>query len=199
MTNEQLIAYAAGDLSGDPAREVAAYLTGNAAARDMVERYRAVRAIGRTDDTVAPSAAALASARGAFRQWAAAHRPTLADWLRDLARVALACVFDSRMQPGLVGLRGAADTLEMTFETPAGDVDLEVHADGAARRICGQISPAPATPAEVLLSPAGSTNEVARITADASGAFVLTAPAGRYDLYVRHTDSLWQAADLDLT
>ena len=56
MSREKLIAFAAGELTGEEAALVEAYLMSDSEARATVDRFRAVRRTVASDDSVSPPA-----------------------------------------------------------------------------------------------------------------------------------------------
>ena len=190
VTYEQLIAFAAGELVGEPADRVEAYLAGHPEAAETVARYRTAGSVLRADDGVDPPPPAVADAKAIFRpRPAPSGGPSVADVVADfMARL----VYDSRAEPALAGVRGAVTGFQLEYDLPESDAQLELQADvddeGADSRrwrLVGQVSPpASAPPARITLCRAGSLTPIAQIDADERGVFVLKLDPGTYDLHV---------------
>lgn len=199
-TYEQLLAYAAGDLSPAEADQIAAYLARHPQAAETVRLYRLTRGTLQADDTVRPPEATLAASRALFREQQA-RRPQVS-WLAGLRQVVAALVFDSREQVALAGLRGRHDGYQLTFESDLADVDLEVTpTDGpqAPRSVRGQVAPhADVQVTHVTLTAPDSGEARASAEADESGMFNFIIAPGHFDLYVAVNGSVLVLSDVEI-
>lgn len=179
---EQLIAFAAGELSGETARAIERELSVNPAAARTVELFRSVRETLQADDSVAPPADVVSRAQALFK-------PGPSSWatcLDALRRVVAELTFDSRPAAALAGLRGACSAHQLSYHSALADVDVQV--ERGADELChvtGQVSPTgSALPQEVALVPRAG-GDVVRASVEADGVFALNAGVGAYDLVVR--------------
>lgn len=161
ITDDMLLAYAAGELRDAEADAVETELAVNTDARRLVELYRTVRTAVALDDQVVPDPALIARAKAIFNEQRepagiAATAAKVADWWRRLEATVAEIVFDSRVQPSLAGLRSTDDPgggFELACETPAAIVDLQLQPTGAAGvaadrqpwRMIGQVAPTAST------------------------------------------------------
>lgn len=186
-TYEQLVAYAAGDLSADQAQEVCAYLMTDAAASSTFERVRAIVQAMRTDQSVSASADSIAAAKSIFRPL-----PAVEPWWKRLSEAVAEVVFDSRMQPALAGFRSSGGSgFQIALESEAASVDLQFEPQDESRsswRIMGQVVPADGPSAEIAVLVASECDPVSETFADDSGVFTMTLDRGEYDLCVRVRD-----------
>lgn len=188
ITYEQLIAFAAGELSPQEAGRVEAHLA--ATPRDMavVERFRAVSQSLRADDTVAPPEASIRDARELFARRLAARSRQLGP-IESALRFIAELVYDSRTALATAAVRGAATAYQLSFESEQADIDLEIEppAEGEALcRVTGQVSPH-ADDGKVLavcISREGSEEVLASATPSEHGEFTALVPAGRCVLMV---------------
>ncbi len=205
ITYEQLIAYAAGELTPERAAEVAEHVTRDSEAAATVARYREAQATMRADDVTDPPARAVARAKAIFSPPPAEKGPS---WWEQLEQVVATLIFDSRLKPALAGYRGTGSGFHLSFESEPGMVDLEAEpivrssAGIAARsswRLTGQIdAETPVSNVGVALVRRGSDRPAAQTMADEEGIFTLEAAPGRYDLYLRHDDSSVLLPDIEL-
>ena len=188
INDADLLAYAAGELNPERARVVEAHLANHPDAAGLVALYRRVAKRVASDDSVAPSSAAIAKARGIFRRPATAARP---GWLDRVDALIARLVFDSRVQPMAVRTTGLEDRLQLAFETDDLEVDLQAEriepAPGQPRqdawRLVGQILTEGEPGARPVAAVAAGTSEViAETETDERLAFELTLAPGRYDL-----------------
>jgi len=204
ISDERIIAFAAGELNDVEVAAVAAHVAGCAACTATAARYRGARSTLRGDASVDPPASVVARAKRLYRP----PRPaTPADPFATLRRVLARWTFDSRpgLELALGGMRGATPGYRLGFEDETAAVDLliEPPAVGAADqwRIVGHVDAAPDQP-----RPTGSQERVAvavrnaavtvATDADEHGAFSLLAPTGRYDLLVRLPDHVLVLPDV---
>ncbi len=194
---EQLIAYAAGELSPEQAAQVQAYLRANPRAGDPIALYKQAQAAVQTDQSAAPPAELVAKAKAIF---ATSPSELAATWLDHLQQLIADLVFDSRAQPALAGYRGPATTFQLSFECDAANIDLEAEpivgvgatpSEPAQWRIMGQVDwQGASSPAQIAMVDPGTENRVAEAIADEHGMFNLEAPAGRYDVLVQVDDKV---------
>ena len=199
MTYQQLIAYAAEELSGSQALEVEAHLVCDPAAAETVARYRAAFTAMQGDDGVEPSPPSVARAKGIFDpRHFASNEPGLAETVVGaIARL----IFDSRTLPAPVGLRGQATGFQRTYELSESPVaELDLHGaidDDNGWRLVGQLAsrdPIGAVRVE-LCRPAGAT-PIQTVDADERGTFVLHVAPGTYDLRLRTSAGVTVVRDL---
>lgn len=199
VTYEQLIAFAAGALTGPDAQAVERYVSRNADAAATVARFRLVQERVASDDSVEPSPQALARAHRIFSE----HRsqPEGLGWLDAVDRFIARLIFDSRVTPMAVRSSALEQRINLTFELAEGELDLQAETVGDVEtprwRLMGQVSNAGLL-REVALAKAGSTALIAHACADEHGAFEIEAPAGRYDLHLRFDDGQSVAGELAL-
>lgn len=194
---ERLIAYASGALTGPDAASVEARLASDPEAAAVVARCRAAADAVRTDDSTEVPAEVIARAKRIFDP---SFLPQRTSWLERLEQVVARVIFDSRVQPAVAGLRGAASGFQATFEIDEAEID--VHAEPVQTYGRGEAPPgAPGsgqwsvrgqvmTPAErggvrrVALVTRDQRSPALETTADARGRFSFTAAPGEYDLYI---------------
>ncbi|MHC4949075.1 MAG: hypothetical protein ACYTG1_12590 [Planctomycetota bacterium] len=203
ITNEVLLAFAAGELDGTAAERAEAHLAGHPEAARSVALYRLARSAMAGDDTVAPPAAATARAKAIFEPRPDA-RP---DLLARLGEIVATLVFDSRAQPATAGYRGRTDDFQLAFRSPEGEIDLEARRTGPAERagagpewrLLGQVSTGRDHPTiAVALVPAGTGDVTTHADGDEHGVFTLDADPGRYDIVVRVDDTAIVLQDIEI-
>ena len=186
IATDTLIAFAAGELDRQAAAAVEAQLSASPADAARLKRIRTLIDTMRTDDSVAPPAAALARAKALFR---AESRPVWRDWLAALEEAVARLVSDSRAQPALAGFRSAGGAVQLTFESDTLEVDLELippSTDETRWTILGQLSseePIANTPVALVSERDAHTGSDAE--ADEHGVFKLQADPGEYELMIR--------------
>lgn len=189
IRRQDLIDFAAGDLTGPDANAVERALTDNPAAADLVARYRQVAALRATDDSDAPTPAAVARAKAIFR---AAPRAA-SDWAARLREVVASIVWDSRLQPAAVRRAGTAD-FQLTAEAEAEDlsVDLSFSRQGDGNsprwRLAGQLTTGTPAATEAELREA-ETHDTVVVRVDEHGMFEADVRAGEWNLVIRHGDT----------
>lgn len=186
-TYEQLVTYAAGELSHGEAELVRSFLKTDAAAANEFERLLAIVQTMRSDDSVSAPPESIAAAKSAFRP-----QPALAPWWKRLVEVVAEVVFDSRMQPALAGFRSVGGSgFQIGLESEAASVDLQFEPQDETRatwRIIGQVVPAEGPNAEIAVLVAAGEDRVGEVSADDSGIFTMIVDRGEYDLCVRVRD-----------
>jgi hypothetical protein len=177
---EALLAFASGELAPDDAASVEARLSTDPDATAVVQRFRTLLEIGRSDDSVAPPAHLVAQAKALFQSPAADPAPGLADVVREIvARL----TFDSRV--GLAGVRdGASDATQCGYESELADLDLRIEAGRDGLHITGQVT------SEAVLEGLdvhrhGSVHPLCVVPLDERGFFELDLPSGTFDILVR--------------
>ncbi len=186
ITHERLIAFAAGDLQGSEADEVAAHLATNPDAARTVELYRFTADAAGGDDTIAAPADLVARAKAIFRAETPARRG-LAEQVRD---VLAHLVYDSRLHPAPT--RATADLVQLAFE--AGDVEIDLRAEprtagvsgrsDATWRVVGQVLAEDAIGTVAVTVVGAGADVVAEVRSDDRALFRLDLPIGTYDLRI---------------
>ncbi len=189
--NEDLIAYAAGELSGTDVANVEVRLRRDPRAAATVARYRLARRTLLADDGADPSPEASAAARAIFRTTPGV---TLTERVAHLGQIIATVLFDSREMPAAAGLRGPATSFQMTWSLSGpdgltGELDLaaepvESDPDGSWR-VVGQLTTRePMTSLRVDVCRAGSLAPVQTIDGDRRGAFMLRLKPGTWDFHL---------------
>ena len=202
VADEQLIAYAAGDLAGPAADAVAAHIGGCPGCAATVARYRGVAAAVAADDSVPPPAAIVARAKAIFPR----REPAAAGALAALRRVVADLTFDSRGGFALAGVRsgggGSGRAYQLAYESEAGDLDLQLEppaAPDARWRLLGQVGLDDDLPGiRVALAAPGGDAPLAETEADPHGVFDLAAVPGTYDLSVALPTAVIVVPNLDV-
>lgn len=212
-TDDQLIAYAAGELSAADARAVAAHVQRDAKAAALVAAYRAVRSTVQSDDGAAPPQRAIERAKAIFhtRDATVANRPgVLASWIESVDRFIATVIYDSRVQPAAVRFADptAGDRINLTFETEGGEVDVqaerlgerhEVGREARRWRIMGQISSdSPGGRRELALVHRDASAAPLHAVADEHGTFIIDASAGAYELLLRDGNRVFVLTPIEL-
>jgi anti-sigma factor RsiW len=197
LTDEKLIAFAAGELDELEAARVRQHLGSDTVARETVNLFLALRRTLATDDSVVPPDSVIARAKAIFKPQSVGQSglaTSLASWLEAVDRAVASLLFDSRVQPAL-GFRGASQAVRLAFDSGEAEVDLELSgpddsANDGLCRVTGQISVDPSAdaargPHPVALVEPGTTRAVAETRSDEHGVFSLRVAPGRYDLCVQ--------------
>jgi hypothetical protein len=202
VTMQDLLAYAAGELTGEAAERVAAFVAERPDAARTVELYRVAKQTTADDDTVAAPAETIARAKAIFSPQPATEKP---GWLERLDAVIARLVYDSRVQPAAVRYVDSGRRIQMSFETDDADVDLELERHGRADSsapadrwtLTGQVGadPLPAG-VEVALLRADHDEPIATARCDERGMFTLEATSGRYELRIRLGDAVVVLPDI---
>lgn len=182
VSDEQIIALAAGELQGSEAQTVHEAIQRHPELARRVERLRTIIATLRTDDSVAPPPEVVQKARDIF----AATRAGRPGWAEQLRRVVAELVFDSRVRPALAGFRGLAESFQLAYAVGATEVDLRCEPlPGSARErwtVTGQVVSQTSLPTHVTLKRCGTEEVCAAVQTDEHGVFLVEAPTGCYDL-----------------
>jgi hypothetical protein len=154
----------------------------------------------RTDDTQAPTSAAVRSALAAFVPRAGTI--TLA-WLEEARRYVARLVYDTRAQPALAGFRGGGAGYQLAYDSERGRVDLRITPAAGSRRdqwrVRGQIMTSPgADVGSVALVTAGTSHAVTVAVPDQHGQFRLDVGRGTYDLVAELMTGALIAPDLEI-
>jgi anti-sigma factor RsiW len=193
MSNEELLAFAAGEMNEADAGRVESWLETHPDARKLVDRYRRISTLHATDDSVAPPPEVTARARAIFTP--APARPK-ESWLDRVDALIASLIFDSRVQPASVRYADTENRFQLAFETRAADIDLQaerIQADASAPRwqVTGQVVADEAGRlCRVALAPAGRRTPTGEAIADESGMFYLEIAPGTYDVYLELTDQV---------
>lgn len=204
VTQQQLIEYAAGELTGAAAEQVRAHLQRKAAAARTVNLFRLAQQTVLDDDGADPPVDVVERARSIFAPGEpAGERLSVAE---HLGRIVAGLIFDSRAQPAPAGLRGQATSFQMTWRlSPESGEELDLHAEvtdtpgGEQWQLVGQVTGHdPIGPLTVRVCHAGGSAVVHSIDADERGSFVLRLDPGTYDLHLYLPDGLTVVPDLRL-
>lgn len=205
ITDEQLLAFAAGELSGFQAARVEEYLHSNAEAAATVALYRLVQQRYAEDDSVAPSTSAIARVRAIFARHAVQSART--NWLQAVDRLIAKLIFDSRLHTAAVRYADTGQRINLTYQAESAEIDVQAErqtpvgdGDHSERwQLLGQVSPPPASgKAKIALAVQGAALPIAEVQADDRGAFALQAMPGRYDLYVQLDERVVVIPNLDI-
>ena len=183
---ETLLALALGELNASQQAEVEQALAENPALRRTLDQIRAILHVFATDDSVEPPETVVQRLKALYRAPQQAEAP---GWLAAARELLARLVFDSRIAPAVAGFRGGDDAFQLSYESEAGEVDLEceptLDAQRHAWRIMGQVTPRGPQPVRrVLVVPQGSAQPVAEVPVDADGVFTVQADPGAYTLYI---------------
>ena len=185
ITDEELIAFAADELTGADAERVQAYLARTPEAARTVAAYRLAATRTAGDDTVAPPEEVAARARAIFRPPPAHERPT---WPERLEAIVARLVYDSRVEPATVRFVDTGRSFQLRFETDDAEIDLQIRPEGRWQ-LMGQLSADDAVgPVEIAAVAAGTRTSVARARSDERTLFSLELDAGVYDLHLALPD-----------
>jgi hypothetical protein len=204
ISNEQLLAFAAGELTGDEKRRVAAHVAAHPAAARTVELYRLAQVTTVADDTVAPPAEVVARVRRIYESRPVESKPS---WLEKIDAVIASLIYDSRVQPAAVRYADASARFQLSFETEAADLDLQAERlegsalpeAGARWRLVGQVSAEETLGVvEVALLTAGGLEPVALTRSDDRSVFTFDVAAGTYDLRLRLPDAVIVLEQIEL-
>lgn len=210
LTDEQILGYAAGELTEEEAHRVEERIKADPKAGQRVARVQRLGRILATDDAVAPPDRVVTQAKALFRTATAParkHSPWQR-WLETIDRLVAGVVYDSRVEPAAAGYRraeSAAIVTRLSFESDLAEIDLQltrVEKGGqTALQVMGQVSVIAADDAEmgnfpIALMQGGSTVIVAEEQCDEAGAFTMSVPPGTYDLALRVSDRLIVIPDI---
>ncbi len=202
ITYEQLIAFAAGELSPDEAARVEAHLAGTPRDREVVQRFRAVSQTLRADDTVAPPEASIRDARELFAR-RLANREQQPGLIESALRFIAELVYDSRTHLATAAVRGAATAYQLSFESEQADIDLEIEPPAEVDAVCrvtGQVSPHEegAAVMAVSFSREGSDEVLASVEPNEHGEFTAMVPPGLCVLMVTLSNATIVIPDVEV-
>ena len=153
ITDETLLAYALGELDPADAIEVETTLAATPASKADLARITALLATMRSDSSEEPPATVVSRAKAIFRR----REVTAPGWLDRLTAIIAECIFDSRREVALAGVRGDDEGIQLAFETADAEIDLQAEpTDGGRWRIIGQVADG-GTDIEVLVGVDGHT------------------------------------------
>lgn len=200
-TIETLAALASGELPASEAAAVERALSGDAERSATLARLQGIVETLRSDDSVAPPDVAVRRVQQVLRkliQQSAVPAPHRAGatvrWWELACRAtesAMRLIFDSRgpeVAPGFRSSTSFAESRLLAFERDSVEIELQVEsrafdADSQRCQLIGQLSARRVAGLPVVA--VGADGEVAGSTeTDGSGVFVLSLPAGTYDLVV---------------
>ena len=124
VTNEELIDYAAGDITGPRLDIIEQHVLNDASAGRMVEDFRLVARIAAIPPFPSLDAGLLRRLRGIPSKL----QKTGPHWLERLDAAVAWLVFDSRAQPALTRADGDTD-LSLTLDAPEATIDVRVTRD----------------------------------------------------------------------
>ncbi len=188
FSNNDLIEYAEGRLADEKARAVEEWIAGNPSAQQLLESWRATRAICQADDSAAPPASLTAKLRSIF-QATPIQQPE--SWFSKLQHVLASLTFDSRLQP-LAVRNATAELVELSFEVDGIEIDLQctlIDSDEDRWDVMGQISSDDATTNRVSLCKADSHEPVVHAMVDDRGMFEMQFRQGSFTLIIETGNS----------
>jgi anti-sigma factor RsiW len=182
VSRDDLAAYALGELTPDREGSVRASLAASKPLRDQLARIQSAAAILDEAKLFEPPASIvqralrLVTAPVVQRSWFERAASSLAD-----------LVFDSLATPTLAGFRGTGDpaTRHMTFDSGAGEIDLEIRAPGpgsAAFHVTGQIVATKSASKIDIGFLEISSGAMGQCSADERGRFQFEVQPGTWDL-----------------
>jgi len=199
-TLEQLLAFADGSLEGAAAQAVEQALRTDPEAARTVAWYRQAKLVIRTDDSVAPTTAAVERAMSLFVRHAAPRK----GWRDLIDRFVATLVFDSRVTPLAVRSASAEDHRQWTFESKGMEIDLQAQRTVARDQaegwsITGQVSDASDhSPMPIALFATGADEPLIESHTDAHGMFQFAAPPGRYHVLLMTSQGVVEVPSLDM-
>lgn len=181
VTFEQIVAYASGDMDAAQAAQIEKLVQSNPTYVRQLARIQTILGTFRTHLDTEPSAGALHRAFAA-----AAKAPAAEGWISRLGAIIAKCIFDSRLQPAL-GLRGAADTVQLSFEGELADVDLELTRDATNHwSLMGHVATRSGEPVEeIAIGMSGAATPEWTVSPNAQGVFRLQLSPASYELVLR--------------
>ena len=203
---ERILAFADGRLAPGEAAAIERELATDAEAAALLATYRAASDAVRTDDSVEAPAEVIARARAVFDAAALPRKSAAGGLIERIQRLVAQLVYDSRVQPSLVGLRGRGEGFQLSFEAAGAEIDLQAEpsqpgvsvanddegtAGGGAGgwRVVGQVMMDQPVSGGVVSMIAPSSGEiVAQSACDDSGTFVLRAAGGRFEIDIELPD-----------
>lgn len=188
FSNNDLIEYAEGRLNDEQATAIEVWIAENPAAQELLESWRATRAICTADDSVAPPASLTAKLRSIFEA-TPIQQPE--SWFSKLQHVIASLTFDSRLQP-LAVRSSVAEMVELSFEADGIEIDLQctlVEADEDRWNVIGQVSSAAgAILNRLALCKSDSNESVVEATIDDRGVFQMQCRPGAFALIIEADD-----------
>jgi hypothetical protein len=189
--NERLLAYLAGDLGSAEAQRFEAELATDPEAARLAAAYRAVAAAVQADAARPVPEQLIARAKAIFQP---RQKPSRVAAAIDRIRAHIAeLTYDSRVQPALAGVRGEAQSHQLSYQAGEVDIDLQLdpigEGDDQRWRILGQISgeEIPAIQSCQLTS-TGSDLVLNQTDADEHAMFSFDLEPGTYDLFINVAD-----------
>jgi anti-sigma factor RsiW len=201
VSKQELLAFAAGELTGERAERVEAVLRTDRDARQTVALYRLARERLAEGETEMPPAELVARAKAIFQPQPTA-RP---GWLDVVDAIIGRLVYDSRVQPAAVRFTGTSERVQLTYEAEGVDVDLQAErlerdapGTGERWRLTGQIDVEAEAPIEAALLATGGDAVVEELALDDRGMFSNDIEPGRYELRLRVGERMVILPDINL-
>lgn len=179
LSNETILAYAAGALNDAEARDVARVVAQHSSLQTTVALYKTVAELRRTDDSVAAPDSLRTKARSIMASHATSADRT-PGWFASVQQFVAALVFDSRVQTSGYRSGAVASRVQLAFEHDDVSVDIVCERDDTGSWLMtGQRSDGGG---RVVAAEAGTTAMRQATVADDRGMFRMNLPAGRYDI-----------------
>lgn len=192
---EALIAYAAGDLSGEQAAWIERLLERSGEARKIVERYRQVSETFRSDRSGTPPARVIERAKRFFQS--PGPGSATPKWFEVLQSLIATLSFDSRAEPALAGTRSAdSDRVQLGFTCELGEIDLMLTRDDGATRVTGEVMTDVDGPFDIAVFSQGDPAPVREQKTDGDGIFQFETDLAVFDLLVRIGDRTMQLKEI---
>lgn len=187
IQTETLVAYLAGELAEADAGALRARLETDTELREKLDALGRILSHLGEDATCQPSKAAVRHAKRTFGR----SRPGLVEQIgSEVTRIVAALVFDSRIAPLAAGVRGVAETVQLTFEADGIEADLELlKLDDETWRLRGAIDADDTEGWSVHIAADGDT-EIVVTDADDRGRFKVDLAAGSYQVSLRRKGRL---------
>lgn len=191
VTDEVLLAFATGELSGDQRESVADHVTGCQACMNTVAMFRSVRDVVIADAAIAVSPTTLTRIKNLMP--ATPATPSIGQAITGVIRRIMAdLVVDGRHPLAAAGLRGGGDGYNLVYSVGETDIDLRCEPADVERdrwSITGQVSLS-GEPREAVIAfiPISHDGEPALTDLDEFGMFALSVNAGTYNLIVRRAE-----------
>ncbi len=182
VRREDLAAFALGELSPEHSLAVQAAIEGSPKVRAELATIQSTVSLLGEARLFEPPASMVQKALGLVSS--PAVQPS---WLERAVDSIATLVYDSLATQNLAGFRGSGDTAirHMTFDSEAGEVDLEIRAPAPGSvsfHVTGQIVPAEAASNIDVGFEEASTGVRGRCTADERGRFQFIIEPGNWDL-----------------
>ncbi len=201
VTDQELLAFAAGDVDPEAAAKVRAHIATNFDAAKTVELYRLARVRIAEDGSVVPPASVIERAKAIFEAPAGEVKRGL---LEHLDAIVAKLVYDSRIQPSAVRYADTADHIQLSFEADEMDIDLQAErqADEASSgrwRLMGQVdSEGPLSVLEIELVRTETNEVISSSGADEHAVFTIEVDAGNYTMRIRLPESMIVVEGIEL-